>query len=530
MTAILEPPEMRHALRSLHRRRRVQRLRHLDWVDALYRAYVVGIGLIAVLIALAAVVGDRRLGPEALSDVTRNGPAVAGAVVAVLMALGLRSGAHGGPLAFEAADVQHVMLAPIERGLVMRTAALRQLRGVLTSGALAGAVAGAVAGPRFSGRGVDTVAWVAEGAAFGVLAALAAWGSALVASANELHQAIALVLGVALVCWSVADLATASTTSPLTMLGHLALAPVVSQAVVFVGVGAVLAVVAFGLARARHISLEPVLRRAQLVHALRFAATIQDLRAVITLRRQLTHEQSRSRPWIRLRPAAPTGRACWRRDWQGILRWPGARVGRVLVLTAVTGACCAGALRGTTPLLAIAPIATYLVALDVVEGLAQEVDHPDRGNGLPQPAGSLYASHLTAPFALTGVIALVGLGVGLLVAAIVPAGAHQNVPVLAGIAVVLAVTALAPTAAALSVYLGRPDRDVSIVLVHPGVVAAQQFGPIVLVALAFVPLLVARETRPPADPAGAALTIAVPAVAVALGIRAFLRSRRSETE
>ncbi len=349
------------------------------------------------------------------------------------------------------------------------------------------------------------------------------------ASASELHQGVALMLGTALVGWSVADLLATTTTSPLTMLGHLALAPVTSQALVVVGVAVVGAVVALGLARARHISLEPVLRRAQLVHALRFAATIQDLRAVITLRRQLTHEQSRARPWIRLPPAARTGVACWRRDWQGILRWPGARVGRVVVLTVVAGACCAGALRGTTPLLALAPIATYLVALDVVEGLAQEVDHPDRGNGLPQTSGSLYASHLSAPFALTGVIALAGLGIGLLVAAAIPAGAHEDVPVLAGMAVVVAVTALAPTAAALSVYLGRPDRDVSIVLVHPGVVAAQQFGPIVLVALAYVPLLVARETRPPADPAGAALTIAVPAVAVALGIRAFLRSRQSET-
>ncbi len=301
------------------------------------------------------------------------------------------------------------------------------------------------------------------------------------------------MLGTALLGWSVADLLARTTTSPLTMLGHLALAPVASQALVAGGVVAVGAVVALGLARARHISLEPVLRRAQLVHALRFAATIQDLRAVITLRRQLTHEQSRARPWLRLRPAAPTGGACWRRDWQGILRWPGARAGRVAVLTVVAGACCAGALRGTTPLLAVAPIATYLVALDVVEGLAQEVDHPDRGNGLPQTSGSLYASHLNAPFALTGLIGLVGLGVGLLVAAAIPAGAHQDVPVLAGVAVVVAVTALAPTAAALSVYLGRPDRDVSIVLVHPGVVAAQQFGPIVLVALAYVPLLVAAR-------------------------------------
>jgi len=521
---------MKAALRGLHRRRRLQRLRHLDWVDALYRAYLVGIVGVAALAALAALVGDGRLAVSTVTDVARSGPAIAGLAVAVLMALGLRSGANGGPFAFEAADVQHVLLAPIDRGLVVRAAAFRQLRGVVTMGAVAGAVVGAVAGPRFSKHGGDTVGWIAADAVFGVVVGLAVWGSAVLASTRGLRRGPAALTGAALMAWSGVDLALGTTTSPLTMLGRLALPQITETGVAAVGVAAVGVLVAVGLRGAGRLSLEPVLQRARLVSALRFAATVQDLRAVITLRRQLSAEASRSRPWFRLRPAPPTGRATWRRDWQGMLRWPGARVARVAALTFVGAAGCVGALRGTTPMLALAPIAAYVIALDVIEGFAQEIDHPDRGSGLPESAGTLYVSHLAAPFALMGFLAAVGLGAGLLIAAAWPATGSRSIPLMAGVAVAVALTVIAPTAASLSVYLGRPDRDLSMAIVHPGFVAAQQFGPVVLVALAFIPLLVAREVHPPTDPAGAALSAAVPALAAALAIRAFLAARRGETE
>ena len=106
MAVIMEPSEMRAALNELRTRRRIQRLTNIDWIDTLYRAYVVGISLIAALATLAAVVGDTPVGTATLDGVRERGPAIAGALVATLIALGLRSGAHGGPLAFEAADVQ----------------------------------------------------------------------------------------------------------------------------------------------------------------------------------------------------------------------------------------------------------------------------------------------------------------------------------------------------------------------------------------------------------------------------------------
>lgn len=527
MSPTRTPSAGRHALDALRNRRRAQRLRNLDWVDALYRAYVIGISSMAGLVLLAFVVGDAAISPHAVADVRAHGPAIAGVVVALLVAFGLRSGAHGGPLAFEAAEVHHVFLAPVDRGLVVRTSAYRQLRGVLAMGGFGGVVAGIAASPRIPSR--STGEWVVAGIAFGVAAALAAWGSALVASTRRLPQILSTIIGLVIVGWSGADLAFGTSTSPATWVGHLALFPLRSSILAVAGVAFAVALVAVGLRGANNLSLEPVLNRAQLVRSLRFAATMQDLRAVINLRRQLAHEQSRARPWFRVRLAAPTGRASWRRDWHGIARWPGARISRVLVLSLVVGASSAAAVRGTTPLFAVAALAAYVIALDAVEGLAQEVDHPDRGNGVPMPIGDLYVAHLAAPGALVAVLGAIGFGVGLLVAAAIPLphGVHAVSPIV-GAAVVLALAATAPAAGALSVYLSRPDRDLAVAMLNPRLVTAQQVAPLVVVALAFVPLIVAREVDPPANPISAALAAGAPALVVAFGIATFLRNRRTD--
>lgn len=529
MTATLDRVSMRDGLRALRTRRRVQRLRHLDWVDALYRAYVVGISSIAALMTLAFIVGDTAAGRHTVDAVRDHGPEVVGILVALAVALGLRSGSHGGPLAFEAADVQNVLLAPVDRGIVVRSAAYRQLRGVLSMGVVAGAIVGVVAAPRLGGAHPETVSWLLTGVAFGVALALAAWGSALVAGVFRLGQLAALGIGSALVLWSGLDVVFNVSTSPPTWLGHVALLPLDANLLAIAGAAAVGIMIAIGLLRAGGISLEPALHRAQLVRALRFAATIQDLRAVITLRRQLSHEISRRRPWIRLRPAPPTGRGMWRRDWHGILRWPGSRVSRVLILTAVAGASCSAALMGTTPLFAVAGIAAYLVSLDAVEGFAQEMDHPDRGAGLPTATGDLALGHLYAPATLIAILGVIGAGAGAIVNRFgSPAPGTHAVSPIVGAIVVVSLAVAGPAAAALGAYLGRPDRNMATGLVHPGLLMAQQVAPLVIVVLAFLPLLVARETGPPSDPVGNAITAATPALVIAFGIITFLRSQRSD--
>ncbi len=513
----------RRALRGLRAGRRAERLRHLDWVDALYRAYMVGIVTIAVLIGLAFAVSDTHLSAATVADWRAHGPAVVGILAAVAAAMGLRSGSHGGPLVFEAADVQHVLLAPIDRGIVVRATAFRQLRGVVAIGTLAGAVLGLTVADRMPAAVVHAPApWLLAGASASVLIALLAWSAALLASGLRLSRVGASLLGLPLVGWSVADLVAGTSTSPNTRLGAVALAPIAPVDVI--GVLSVLAVLAVALVRAGHVSLEPALQRARLVQSLRFAATFQDLRAVIVLRHQLAHETPRVRPWFRLPPRAGTGRAAWRRDWHGALRWPVSRIARITTLTVITGAAAAAAWEGTTPFVAVCAIATYAIALDVTEGFAQETDHPDIGLGLPEPLGPLMFRHLATPVAILAGTGVLGVAAAVVTASIVGGHTPAGGPAVTAIVAVAALAAM-PAAAALSIYLGRPDRDLAIVMLHPGVSYALQAAPVVMTALAFAPIIAATAVEPPASPAGVAFTVAWPAIAVAGGVLAFLRTR-----
>jgi hypothetical protein len=141
------------------------------------------------------------------------------------------------------------------------------------------------------------------------------------------------------------------------------------------------------------------------VSHLRFAATFQDLRTVMLLRRQLAAEVPRARPWIQLRPAH-RGPVIWRRDWRGILRWPAGRILRIALLTTAAALATAAAWAGTTPLVVVAGGALYLAALDAIEGLAQDVDHPDRRDSLPHADGAVHLRHLAAPTVVLTLAAL----------------------------------------------------------------------------------------------------------------------------
>ena len=55
--------------------------------------------------------------------------------------------------------------------------------------------------------------------------------------------------------------------------------------------------------------------------------------------------------WLRLPPGRD--RPVWRRDWQGVLRWPPVRILRVLALGAVAGLAALGAWRGTPALIVV---------------------------------------------------------------------------------------------------------------------------------------------------------------------------------
>jgi hypothetical protein len=280
--------------------------------------------------------------------------------------------------------------------------------------ALAGGVLGAVVGNfvfrRLPGSPVE---WIGGLALFGALVPVTVLAAALVVSGRRMRPAVATSVGLLLVAWTGADVALGSTTAPGTMLGEVATLPLqhgAEVALAAAGVALVLALLAIGLLGVGGILLEAARRRASLVAELRFSAAVQDVRAVVLLRRQLSSERPRSRPWLRL-PSGRTAHPVWRRGWQSFLRWPRARIARALLIAAVAGALTAGAWSGATLAFFVPGLLLFVLALDFVEPLAQEADHPTRRQLLPVAAGSLATRHLAAPsVAIAAMILVAALG------------------------------------------------------------------------------------------------------------------------
>ena len=110
-----EPSTGNAALRSLRSKRKLNRLGEVEWFDAAYKVYVAALFGGIALLWLSDLIGDEPLSATQAADVLRVGPSLMGLVAAVAVAVGLRSGSQGGPLALEAADVTYVMLAPVDR-------------------------------------------------------------------------------------------------------------------------------------------------------------------------------------------------------------------------------------------------------------------------------------------------------------------------------------------------------------------------------------------------------------------------------
>ena len=404
------------AVGALRAARRANRIATIDWFEALYRAYVTGLFLGIGLIVLAGVVGGQQAGAASLARVVRRGPGALGLVAAVGLYLAARSGSRGGPLAFEQADIRHLLLAPVAREQVIRPVALRQLRSGALAGVCIGAVSGLFASHRLPG---PAAAWVLTGALFGVGVIVAALGMAMVVSGTRLGRFPAGTIGAIVIAWSAADMATGRTTSPLTGLGRLALAPGLhakamtglgrfgpapsapaNALAVGAGVLVVAGLAAAGVTLAHRLSIEGAERRTKLVGELRFAATLRDVRTVLVLQRQLSQDRPRSTPWIRLPLRGRSRLPVWRRGWRGVLRWRATRVLRVAVLGAVAGAAVAVAARGTWVLLVVAGAALWVAALDCTESLAQELDHPSLFESYPLDRGRLFIQHLPLPIVL----------------------------------------------------------------------------------------------------------------------------------
>lgn len=513
----------RAVLVALRRSRRARRIQDFDFFEALYRVYVTAIvGGVAVWL-LSGVTGDQRIGPAAVTPELQHGAQVVGMVIALLWAVGLRSGGRGGPLVIEAAEVRHVLMAPLDRSVTLRGPAVRQIRFGALVGAGLGAMAGLLAFRRLPGH---AVAWMAAGAGVGALAVAGAFGLALIVSGHRLGRWAGSALAVAVAGWSAADLALGRVTSPATFLGQAALWPLRWTPTAFAGAAVALGMVAVGIAGVGGSSLEAAERRSTLVGQIRFAATLRDLRTVVVLRRQLSQELPRSRPWVRIPPWPAS--AGWRRSCHSLLRFPALRLARLVVLGGAAGAALAGAWRGTTPLVVAAGVALYVAALDAVEPIGQELDHPDRRDGHPRPAGVLYLAQMGPPLVLMALVGLVAAGV---MVALVGTGRAAA----AGLVDAVPAGWCALAGAAISVIQGPPPLFSNAGSLMPPEIAGARavvrlVWPPLVATVGVLPVLAGRHLTAGRSPAGAVGGLAIPVLVLVGAVGLWIRHQEAVHE
>jgi hypothetical protein len=506
---------------ELRRARRKRRVASIHWVDALYQVYITGLVSVVIVILLSGAIGDEKVSAAGIADLKEHGPAAAGVLVALAVFLGLRSGSRGGPLALERADVRHVLLSPVDRGVALRGPAWRQLRFLLAAAAAVGAAIGQLLVRRLPGNAFE---WIAFGALFGVTLVGLGYGSALLASGLKVRHWVASLLGGLLVAWAVGDLIDRLPLSPTTVVGHIAVWPLEPDWLALIGVLLGVVLVVLGMRWVSGTSLEAAERRTALVGQMRFAVTLQDLRTVLVLRRQLSQEHPRSKPWIRAARRTPKF-PVWHRGVRSIARWPLSRIIRALLMAGIAGASLRAVWNGTTPLVVLAGLALWVAALEGAEPLGQEVDHPGRTDTFPLPRGQIFLLHLP-------ILLVVSVVVGLLSAAVAAAPFGASVP--AGPAVMTGVMAgiLAACGAAISAIQGAPDPVDTLSMVTPEIAGTRTVIrtalPPALAVLGTMPLLAARASAEGAGvppPTAAAMNVMIPLAFVVVIVGGYVRFR-----
>lgn len=263
-----------------------------DFMDALSRLRGHDLGG-AALWWLALRLGGGAVASTTAHRAAVDGPQVVGLAIAMALAVGLRSGGRGGPIVLEAADVRHLLLAPLDRSLALRGPALRLLRFGATWGVGVGAVFGVLASRRLGG---EWPAWAASGALVGASTVDGALGAAMAVSGARLGRRMAEWLALAVLAWSAADVVLAKATSPMSLIGQVALWPLRWRAGGLAGVAFAGLAVVSGVSLAGGTSVEASERRSSLAGQLRFAVTVRDLRSVILVRRQLAQDGPASGP------------------------------------------------------------------------------------------------------------------------------------------------------------------------------------------------------------------------------------------
>lgn len=512
-------------LDDLRTTRQRRRLGDTDWYEIAYRVYLFGlVGLTLVVWLSDAVDGVIGDGIDS-ADLLARGPSIIGLLVIAAFALGVRSGADGGPVAIEVADIRHVLLAPISRRSVMLRPVAQRLRAAAFAIGLGGAVLGQLIATEVEG---SRAAWAAACGAFGAIVGVTFVATAVIAHTLRVPRWLATLLAAVALAWQGAvawgiwndDTTGVLRVAPGNLAGRLALWGVDQEPTGAIAIVVAVAMTAAALLLGGHLRIEALARRGELVSQLRFAATVQDLRTVVQLRRQLRSEILRTRPWgQRRRPArpapvaltrgravsaaasgdwSPSASAVWRRDSRSLRRLPAARLFRIAMLAAIGGVGAALTISAS-PLFGLLLLgALFFVGLESLEPLSQEIDRPDLTDGIPIERGWIYVHHLVASAVLLAGVSLIGAATALLVEPELGAIAFAAaVPMVwaAAMGPVVVTMLDAPSTPSPTTLLGTP-RDAETSLVPPefaGIsTALRTLLPVILSAVGTVPVFVAR--------------------------------------
>jgi hypothetical protein len=173
----------------------------------------------------------------------------------------------------------------------------------------------------------------------------------------------------------------------------------------------------------------------------------------------------------------------------------------------------------------VAGLALFLAALDAVEPIAQEIDHPTRRRSLPEEEGAIELRHIPVAGVTMLFVAIVGAAAAVLVA--------PSVDALKVAAVCVVPAALGAVAGALvSVIAGAPSQGDSWSLLPPEVagmrLAYRTAWPPALAVLGVVPVIVARTVaRHDVDPVTGALAAGVGVLVLFVLVCGWVRVRES---
>lgn len=522
----LEPAVAMAGLDALRDRRRRRRTAQVEWFDAFYQAYVIALFAGVAILLGSGLVGGGPVSDAGVERILADAPSVLGLLTALALAAGLRSGSRGGPLALEPAEVQQALLAPVPRRQALMGPAVRQVRFLLFAAAVTGAVAGQLVARRLDG---GIVAWATVAALWAMLTVGGAVACGWLASGHRLDRRLATLIGALVIAWSVGDLTEVLPQAPTTELGRLPLWPLDAEPLVVVPALVIVAGMGLGLASLGGTSLEHAQRRSALVGELRFAATMRDLRTVMVLRRQLSQEQARARPWV---PARRRGgrTVVVLRGWRSLDRIPASRLLRLAGLGVGAALAARAAWGGATPLIIVAGVLAFVAALDAVEPLAQEVDHPAVTELAPVDLGSVLVRHLIVPVVTMLGVSVVGL---LAVATTRPDGEGWIVAGVTAITAALAATAGAAISTVKDIRESGSSAAAQTESLMPPEAAGtriifQAIWPPAVAIFGFVPMVLARHatTATDGDPVRTVLVAALGVATVAVLVAGWVRFRQ----